>query len=198
MVSIAVVDSDPDFIKIASATLQKAGFGVSVYSNLAGVSAIAGQFDCVICNVNGKQAGAYDLLRRIGGDRDKCSVVLVSRKNDVDLAMLAVRLGAADFLVKPLARKRLLTAVRNALRERDGRRAEASEEAELRERYMSLTERQRQTMLLLLRGCSNRDIAAKLSISARTVEIYRASVMAKMDAQSLVHLVRLGIRLGLE
>jgi FixJ family two-component response regulator len=195
--SIAVVDDDEEFLQLAGDVLGKAGMSLHVHGSCATVGARAGQFDCIICNVNSRQAAGFELLKRRGAEIDICPVILISAHNEVDLALQAGKLGAVDFLVKPVERKRLLGAVRAALREGERQRAEAAQVADLFERYMSLTERQRQTMNLLLQGKTNKEVADALSISARTVEVYRAWVMTKMDAPSLVHLVRIGIRLGI-
>lgn len=151
--------------------------------------------DCIICGVQSHRGGGMNLLRSLHESSAVCPFVCISQQSDVDIALLAGKLGAAAFLVEPVTGKRLVQTVAAALVERQ---LVVGVNDVLHERLASLTGRQRQTFELLVQGVANKDIAVRLNISVRTVEIYRAAIMAKMEASSLVDLVRLAIRLGFD
>jgi two-component system response regulator FixJ len=113
------------------------------------------------------------------------------------MAVQAIKLGAYEFIEKPFSNDRLLSCVAAALVVAESSREETLHQQELRERYNSLSERQRDTMRLLIRGLANKEIAQQLGISPRTVEIHRTWVMTKMSAKTLVDLVRMGMALGI-
>jgi two-component system response regulator FixJ len=112
------------------------------------------------------------------------------------MAVQAIKLGAYDFIEKPFSNDRLLDGVAQALLTAETSHEETLHLQELRERYNSLSERQRDTMRLLIRGLANKEIALQLGISPRTVEVHRTWVMTKMSAKTLVDLVRMAMALG--
>ena len=115
---------------------------------------------------------------------------------DVPLAVEAMKLGAADFLEKPFEDDRLIGMIDAALKQAEtGARSEALTQ-DIVARIESLSPRERQVMEGLVGGLSNKMIAKEYDISPRTIEVYRANVMTKMQAQSLSELVRLAIRGG--
>ncbi len=132
-------------------------------------------------------------LRRLKAQEIGLPVVVITGHGDIPLAVEAMRLGALDFIEKPYEGEVLLGAVRSALstHEIDARRD--AERAEIQERLAGLSPRERQVLDGLVAGKPNKIIAHDLGISARTVEIYRANVMTKMQATSLSHLVRMAL-----
>src|SRR5690606_31950784 len=115
-----------------------------------------------------------------------------------ELAVQAIKLGAFDFVEKPFNNDRFVASVRNALVASESSLKERLERDDLRTRYESLSERQRDTMRLLIRGLSNKEIGQELGISPRTVEIHRTWVMTKMNARSIADLVRMSMALGID
>jgi two-component system response regulator FixJ len=113
------------------------------------------------------------------------------------MAVRAIKLGAYDFIEKPFSNDRFLACVAAALATAETSREETLQSQDLRNRYQSLSERQRDTMRLLIRGLANKEIAQQLGISPRTVEVHRTWVMTKMSAKSLVDLVRMGMALDI-
>ena len=140
-----------------------------------------------------------ELLRQLNpasGVR-KLPVIVMTGHGDVPLAVEAMKLGALDFLEKPFDDDRLIGMVETALSQGEsGARGEAVS-AEMAARVASLTPRERQVMQGLVTGLSNKAIARDFDISPRTVEVYRANVMTKMQAQNLSELVRFAIRAGI-
>jgi two-component system response regulator FixJ len=111
------------------------------------------------------------------------------------MAVAAIKLGAVDFIEKPFDESRLLAAIRDAAGETRARRDAAADLADLRGRRDALTERQRQVLDLAVTGLSNKEIAVRLGISPRTVEIHRAWMMERMGARNLAELVRMDMQL---
>jgi two-component system response regulator FixJ len=124
-------------------------------------------------------------------------LVLITGHGDVDMAVTALKAGAADFIEKPTDDERLLASIKSAVaRNREVLRDEA-ELATIRQRYEQLSERQREVMGLAIKGLSNKEIAAQLSISPRTVEHYREWAMERMQASNFAELVQMAVRLSL-
>ena len=121
-------------------------------------------------------------------------VVFITGHGDVPLAVEAMKAGAADFIEKPLDPEVVLESVRRQL-QATGRGHEAAD-PELASRHEQLTPREREVMLLVVRGLQNKQVARELGISPRTVELHRARVMEKMQARSLPALTRMALALG--
>ena len=130
-----------------------------------------------------------ELLRCLKNLKVGWPVIVITGPADVPLAVQAMRQGAVDFIEKPYDSEVLLGAVRAALSSHEKDAARYSETAEIRERMAALSSRERQVLDGLVAGQPNKIIAHDLGISDRTVEIYRANVMTKMEATSLSHLV---------
>ena len=123
-------------------------------------------------------------------------IIFITGHGDIPMSVRAMKAGAVEFLTKPFHDQELLDAIHTAI-ERDGeRRREAVRVGELRERYATLTERERQIMTLVAVGRANKQVAAELNLSEMTVKVHRGQVMRKMHAGSLPELVRMADRLG--
>ena len=138
-----------------------------------------------------------ELLRRLKSMSVDLPVIVMTGHGDIALAVDAMKEGAIEFLEKPFDDEVLLKAVGVAL-DRCGKEAKKdAEKAEIRERLISLSQREREVLEGLIAGHPNKVIASDLKISPRTVEIYRAHVMTKMNADSLSDLVRMSLLMGL-
>ena len=135
-----------------------------------------------------------DLLRSTGMEK---ATIFVSAHADVSSSIRAMKSGAIDFLVKPLDADDLLAAVERALARDRATRADAAELRELRRRAARLTPREREVCALVASGRLNKQIAAMLGTSSKTVKVHRARVMTKLEVSSLPELVRIADRLGL-
>jgi FixJ family two-component response regulator len=118
-------------------------------------------------------------------------VVLISAHVDVPMAVRAMKAGAIDVLTKPVREQDLLEAVHRAITQDASRRSEMKLRSELRVKYLTLTDRERQIMSLVVQGLQNKQIAADLAITEATVKLHRGQVMRKMDAGSAVELARM-------
>ena len=156
-------------------------------------AAPAAEVGCVVTDVRMPEVSGIELLRRLKELGLEVPVILITGHGDVPLAVEAMKIGAADFLEKPFDDEVLLTSVRSALDRhgRDSRRQ--AERAQVEARLAALSNRERDVLDGLLVGQANKEIAFRLGISPRTVEIYRANLMTKMEAASLSDLVRMAL-----
>ena len=123
-------------------------------------------------------------------------VIVITGHGDVPLAVEAMKVGAADFLEKPFDDEVLLASVRSALKQQDGQVKRDTERADIENRLAALSSRERDVLNGLLAGHANKVIASDLGISPRTVEIYRANLMNKMQATTLSELLRMALIAG--
>jgi two-component system, LuxR family, response regulator FixJ len=152
---------------------------------------------CVVTDVRMPGMSGIDLLRELKRLAPSMPVIVITGHGDVPLAVEAMKLGAADFIEKPFDDEALLSSVRNALGRTDKDARREAERAKVQERLTTLSARERQVLDGLVLGHANKVIAFDLGISPRTVEIYRANVMTKMEAASLSELVRMALAAGL-
>jgi len=148
---------------------------------------------CVVTDVRMPGMSGLDLLRRLKELAVALPVIVITGHGDVPLAVEAMKSGAADFIEKPFDDEVLLASVRAALKAQDGQTEQHALKAAIAERVGSLSVRERQVLEGLVAGLPNKTIAYDLGISPRTVEIYRANVMTKMEATSLSELVRMAL-----
>jgi len=151
---------------------------------------------CIITDVRMPGISGIELLRRLGEMRIKMPVIIITGHGDVPLAVEAMKNGAVDFLEKPFEDEHLLGSVRAALNRSQENATRDAERAALQARLLKLTNREREVLEGLVAGKPNKVIAFDLAISPRTVEIYRANVMTKMEATSLSELVRMALVIG--
>jgi len=154
------------------------------------------KFGCVVSDVRMPGIDGIELLKRLKTSRSSLPVLIMTGHGDVPLAVEAMKLGAIDFLEKPFEDDRLIGMIDIALKQAaSGARSEAAV-LDIAARVESLSPRERQVMEGLVAGLSNKQIARDYDISPRTIEVYRANVMTKMQAGSLSELVRLAMRAG--
>jgi two-component system, LuxR family, response regulator FixJ len=196
---VYVIDDDPAMRDSLNFLLGSAGFEVTLFdSAMAFLDVVpALDFGCVISDVRMPGVDGLDLLRRLQTDLKKLPVVIMTGHGDVSLAVEAMKLGAVDFLEKPFEDDRLVGMILASLRrDEDSAKIEAVT-IDLVARIASLSPRERQVLDGLIAGRPNKLIARDFDISPRTIEVYRANVMTKMQAGSVSELVRLAIRAGL-
>jgi two-component system, LuxR family, response regulator FixJ len=148
---------------------------------------------CVITDVRMPDMSGIELLRRLRELRIGVPVIVITGHGDVALAVEAMKIGAADFFEKPFDDDLLLASVRAALQQQEGQTKRGAERAEIEHRISTLSPREKDVLGGLIEGRANKQIAFDLGISPRTVEIYRANLMNKMQANSLSDLVRMAL-----
>ncbi len=192
---VHVIDDDVDVRQSLAFLLSTAGLAVRVHeSAIAFLKALPDAEDgCIVTDVRMPGMDGLELQRLLRAERNIMPVVVMTGHGDVALAVEAMKAGAVDFIEKPFDDEVLLGAIRLALAQAGSARERGTQVAEVRIRLRQLSERERQVLDGLVAGKPNKIIAHDLGISARTVEIYRANVMTKMQADSLSHLVRMAL-----
>jgi len=167
-------------------------------------AASAPEIGCIVTDVRMPGTTGIELLQHLRAAGSSVPVVVITGHGDVALAVAAMKAGARDFLEKPYSDEAMLAAVRSAVAHAGGPAGDRPPEgaaqtgqASARQRFAGLSPREREVLVGLVSGHSNKLIARDLGISPRTVEVYRASLMTKTKATSLSHLVRLAMSAGM-
>jgi two-component system response regulator FixJ len=197
--TVHVIDDDEASRQSLAFLLQTANIAVQTYgSGVAFLDQIgAAAAGCIITDVRMPGLSGIDLLRRLKELKIEAPVIVITGHGDVPLAVEAMKCGAADFLEKPFDDEALLASVRLALRQCGADQKRSAERAEIESRLAALSHRERDVLTGLIAGRANKQIAYDLGISPRTVEIYRANLMNKMQAGSLSELVRMALVAGI-
>ena len=148
---------------------------------------------CVITDIRMPGMSGIDLLRQLKELKVSVPVIVITGHGDVSLAVEAMKIGAADFFEKPFNDDQLVASVRAALQQRQDQTKRGAERTEIEHRISKLSAREKDVLAGLIEGRANKQIAFDLGISPRTVEIYRANLMNKMQADSLSDLVRMAL-----
>jgi len=148
---------------------------------------------CVITDVRMPDMSGIELLRRLKELKVGVPVIVITGHGDIALAVEAMKIGASDFFEKPFDDDLLLASVRAALRQQADQTKRGAERADIEHRISTLSPREKDVLAGLIDGRANKQIAFDLGISPRTVEIYRANLMNKMQAGSLSDLVRMAL-----
>ncbi|MEJ6790861.1 response regulator FixJ [Brevundimonas sp. BR2-1] len=195
---VHVVDDDPAIRDSLAFLLDTAGLASRTYESAAALLAHTDTLapGCIVTDVRMPDMNGLEMVRRLSEMGVRHPVIVMTGHADVPLAIEAVRAGVKDFIEKPFDDEALLSSIRSALASQAGATEREGQDAEVRERLASLSTRERQVLDGLVAGRANKVIAYDLEISPRTVEVYRANVMTKMQARSLSELVRMTILAG--
>src|SRR5262245_53623277 len=195
---VFVIDDDEAMRDSLHFLLESAGFEVTLFESaqvfLTRIDSL--DFGCVVSDVRMPGVDGTEMLRRLKGHNSRLPVIIMTGHGDVPLAVEAMKLGAVDFLEKPFDDDVLIAMIEAALKRAEPEARNEAATREIAERVASLSPRERQVMDGLVAGLSNKAIAREYDISPRTIEVYRANVMTKMQAGSLSELVRLAMRAG--
>lgn len=196
---IHVVDDDAAMRDSLAFLLDVNGFQPKTYESAnAFLSAAAtGAASCVISDIRMPGLSGIELVRALKSRGEACPVILITGHGDVALAVEAMKAGAVDFIEKPFDDAALLSAIRTALDTRSAKQGDSAAKKEAEVRLADLSPRERDVLLGLVAGKINKVIAHDLNISPRTVEVYRANLMAKTGAHSMSELMRLALAAGL-
>jgi len=150
---------------------------------------------CLVLDVRLPGMSGLTFQKELAKEGLALPVIFITGHGDISMSVRAMKAGAVEFLTKPFHDQDLLDAVHTAVERDRKRRREAVQFVELRERFATLTERERQIMTLVVIGRVNKQIAGELSLSEMTIKVHRGQVMRKMHAGSLPELVRMADRL---
>jgi two-component system response regulator FixJ len=192
---VHVIDDDEAVRDSLAFLLKSAALQVQTYdSATAFLAAIKGRpSGCIVTDIRMPELSGIDLLRRLAELHIDVPVIVITGHGDIPLAVEAMKAGAVDFIEKPFDDDGMLTAVRSALSKGREQGSRAAEREAIAARLQSLSQRERQVLDGVVAGLPNKTIAYDLGISPRTVEVYRANVMTKMEANSLSELVRMAL-----
>ena len=190
---VHVVDDDTSFRRAVGRLLQAEGFAVHHYASAGEflISSPDRQNGCMLLDVRMPGPSGLELQDALRQRGIHLPIIFLSGHADVPMSVRAMKAGALDFLTKPVSRPELLKAVRAAV-ERDAHgRAHRQEVRTYQDRYARLSPRERQVFHYVIKGWLNKQIAAELGTSQRTVKAHRSQVMRKMEVCSVADLVRL-------
>ena len=195
---VFVVDDDPSMRDSLQDLLQSVGMEARVFKSTQEFLR-AERPDapgCLVLDVRLPGQSGLDFQRTLAASGIELPIVFISGHGDIPMTVRAMKAGAVEFLAKPFRDQDLLDAIQGGIERDRARRGDATLVAQLRERFASLTEREREIMALVVAGRQNKQIAAELGVSEVTVKAHRGQIVRKMRARSLPELVRMADRLG--
>jgi len=198
--TVHVIDDDDGVRQATARLLSAAGFAVRTHRSgddflAAGGAGAAG---CIILDVRMPGRTGLDLQAAIAEHEDPLPIIFMTGHGTIPDSVRAIQDGAVDFLVKPVDPPLLLEAVSRALaRDAEDRRARAHRRV-IRERFDRLTAREREVFVHLIGGQINKQVAADLSITERTIKLHRARILEKLEVDSMAELARVAFDLGID
>lgn len=196
--TVYVVDDDASVRRSAERVVRSMGFHVETFATAREFTAharISGPA-CLVLDVNLPGESGFDLQEELKAAGVDLPIVFITGRGTIPMSVRALKGGAVDFLTKPTRARDLVAAIEAAIaRHRTSQQARRDAD-ELRERYARLTTREREVLTLVVAGRLNKQIAAELATSERTVKFHRAHLMQKMGAESVADLVWMAMRLG--
>jgi two-component system, LuxR family, response regulator FixJ len=192
---VHVIDDDEAVRDSLEFLLKTAHIDVRTYASAAAFLSALPNVDagCIVTDVRMPDTSGMDLLRRLNELKIGMPVIVMTGHGDIQLAVEAMKSGAMDFIEKPFDDEQLLSSIQSALRRSKKDAEHGAERSKLLGKLSALSHREREVLDGLIAGKPNKTIAFDLGISPRTVEIYRANVMTKMEAGSLSELVRMAL-----
>ena len=196
---VYVVDDDAAMRESLEFLLDAAGYSVTTFDSAADFLQQLPRltFGCIVSDIRMPGIDGMELLRDVKAGRAEMPIIIMTGHGDIPLAVEAIKLGALDFLEKPFEDERMIGAIRTALERGKAAAKDEVVASDVAARIASLSQRERQVMDGIVAGLSNKQMARDYDISPRTIEVYRANVMTKMQARNLSELVRTALRAGL-
>lgn len=196
---VFVVDDDVSVRESLELLIRVAGWRAETFASareFLARSAVAGA-SCLVLDVSLPDLSGLDLQQRLAGDRMDIPIIFITGHGDIPMTVQAMKAGAVEFLTKPLSDDVLLRAIGEAIQRSQAALSREAEMRSLRNRYVSLSRREREVLARVVSGRLNKQIAAELRISEVTVKAHRGHVMRKMSARSVPDLVTMAARLDL-
>jgi two-component system, LuxR family, response regulator FixJ len=190
--TIALIEDDDAVLHSLRLLLQNRGFAVASFKSAEAflASPQGRSATCIVSDVRLPGKSGVDLQRMLAANGVETPIILITGHGDIAMAVTAMREGASDFIEKPYDAERLIASIERVQATKQRLKFLESERQLLSQRAAELSPRQREVMDLVAVGLSSKQIAARLRISHRTVENYRAWIMERMDAANVAELVR--------
>ena len=196
---IAIVDDDPSVREGLHSLIRSAGWRAEMFGSAQEFLArhATEALSCLVLDLQLPGLSGLDLQKRMAEVALQIPIVFLTGHGDIPASVQAMKAGAIEFLTKPVDEEDLLRAIQEAIECDRRNRQQHAEIRDLRNRYETLTAREREVMRQVISGLLNKQVAAELNITEFTVKIHRGQVMRKMRADSLAHLVRMAESLGI-
>jgi len=193
--TVFVIDDDPAIRESLRWLIESVGLNVKVFATAPEFleSYLPGPPSCLVLDIRMPGMSGLDLQAELAARDIRVPVIIITGHAEVPVAVRAMKAGAFDFIEKPFSDQLLLDRISRAIEFDTQVRHGRSVQADVASRLAQLTPRERQVMELVIVGKANKVIASELGLSPKTVEVHRAHVMKKMQADSLADLVRLGM-----
>jgi FixJ family two-component response regulator len=196
--TVYVVDDEPDMLKALERLLGAAGFSVQTFSS---PERFLAQHDdmapgCIVLDLALPGLNGLELQQALQAQGSALSIVFLTGRGDIAASVRAMKLGAADFLTKPVDADELIAAVDAALERNREHRADQAEKHLVASRLAALTVREREVFELIAQGRRNKQIAAECGTVEKTIKFHRANLMRKLGVRTVADLVRLAERAG--
>ena len=198
--NVFLVDDDPSVRRALARLIKSAGHQVQTFASaqeFLGTRAAGEEAACLVLDVRMPGLTGIELQRQLQTLNRNVPIVFMTGHGNIPMSVQAMKAGAVDFLPKPVKDTDLLRAIEQALARAVRDRAERNELEDVRERVEKLTPREREVMVLVVRGLLNKQIAFELGTVEKTIKVHRARVMEKMQVDSLADLVRLAEKVGI-
>ncbi len=196
---VFVVDDDLSVRESLEGLLRHEGFQVKAFDAAQAFLAHPKHAapSCLVLDVHLPDLNGLDLQRRLADDGSEVPIVFLTGYGDIPMTVRAMKAGAAEFLTKPFDDEVLLQAIRNGLARSHAGFVRESEQRNLKQRFDSLSDREREVMTLVVKGLLNKQVGGELGISEITVKAHRGKAMQKMQARSFADLVKMASQLGI-
>lgn len=196
---VFVVDDDLSVREALSSLIRSVGLRVETFASAQDFL----QYQrpdvtaCLVLDVRMPGLSGLDLQRELAHAERRIPIIFITGHGDIPMSVRAMKAGAIEFLPKPFRDEDLLDAIREGLERDQVARQQRGELAEIQEKYATLTSREREVIVLLVKGMINKQVAAELGITEITIKVHRRRILQKMNAKSLPALVRMVEKLRL-
>lgn len=196
---VHVIDDDAAMRDSLAFLLDVNGFVAKTYDSAQNFLDVGTKLplNCVVTDIRMPGLNGLELVQRLKGNAIACPVIVITGHGDVALAVEAMKAGVVDFIEKPFSDDTFLNAVRSALDRASAEVPASAVRSDAEQRLAALSPRERDVLVGLVAGKINKVIAHELNISPRTVEVYRANLMAKTQARNMSELMRIALAAGL-
>ena len=196
---VFVVDDDPSVRRAIKRLVESVGLKVELFASVPEFVS-SGRPDvvsCLVLDIRLPGISGLEFQRELAKTNNEIPTIFITAHGDIPMTVRAMKAGAVEFLTKPFRDQDLLDAIQVGLERDRARRQRQAETAVIRERFESLTPREREVLPLVVSGLLNKQVAAEIGTSEATVKVHRSQLMKKLGAESLPELVRMAEKMGI-